>query len=166
MKRKLTVLLADDDKVQTMMLSSQLRARGFSVAAAYDATYAFMVAMKSPPDAVVLDILMPGGTGRAVLERLKGSSKTMQIPVVVLSSISDPNVVSEILALGATEYLHKPVDVDALDAALRRALNLPVEPTPAAPPAPPTPSEPSPSEPPPSEPSPSEPSPSEPPPAT
>lgn len=139
MKRKLTVLLADDDKVQTMMLSSQLRAKGFSVAAAYDATYAFMVAMKSPPDAVVLDILMPGGTGRAVLERLKGSSKTMQIPVIVLSSIADPKVVSEVLALGASEYLHKPVDVDVLDAALRRVLNLPAEPTATEPPVPPPP---------------------------
>lgn len=137
MKRKHTVLLADDDKVQTMMLSSQLRAKGYSVAAAYDATYAFMVAMKSPPDAVVLDILMPGGTGRAVLERLKGSSKTMQIPVVVLSSVADPKVVAEVLALGAAEYLHKPVDVDALDAALRRALGVPAEPAPAEPPAPP-----------------------------
>jgi two-component system response regulator RegA len=128
------VLLADDDKVQTMMLSSQLRAKGFSVAAAYDATYTFMVAMKSPPDAVVLDIQMPGGTGRAVLERLKGSSKTMQIPVVVLSGIADPAVVREVLALGATEYLHKPVDVDVLVAALQRALGLPVDP-PAATPA-------------------------------
>jgi CheY-like chemotaxis protein len=134
MKRKYTVLLADDDKVQTMMLSSQLRAKGFSVAAAYDATYTFMVAMKSPPDAVVLDIQMPGGTGRAVLERLKGSSKTMQIPVVVLSGIADPAVVREVLALGATEYLHKPVDVDVLVAALQRALGLPVDP-PAATPA-------------------------------
>lgn len=142
MKRKYTVLLADDDKVQTMRLSSQLRAKGYSVAAAYDATYTFMVAMKSPPDVVLLDIHMPGGTGRAVLERLKGSSRTMQIPVVVLSGIHDPNVVREVLALGAVEYLHKPVDVDVLDAALRRALNLPAEPATAEPPAPPTPSPP------------------------
>ncbi len=142
MKRKHTVLLADDDKVQTMMLSTQLRAKGYSVAAAYDATYTFMAAMKSPPDVVVLDIQMPGGTGRAVLERLKGSSRTMQIPVVVLSGIHDPNVVNEVMALGAFEYLHKPVDVDVLDAALRRALNLPAEPTAAEPPKPPTSSEP------------------------
>lgn len=137
MKRKHMVLLADDDKVQTMMLSAQLRAKGYSVAAAYDATYTFMVAMKSPPDVVVLDIQMPGGTGRAVLERLKGSSRTMQIPVVVLSGIHDPHVVNEVLALGACEYLHKPVDVDALDAALRRALGIAAEPAPAEPAAPP-----------------------------
>jgi len=162
MKRKPVVLLADDDKVQTMMLSSQLRAKGYSVAAAYDATYTFMVAMKSPPDILVLDIQMPGGTGRAVLERLRGSSRTMQIPVVVLSGIHDPQVVSEVMLLGAAEYLHKPVDVDVLDAALRRALNLPAAPTTGGEPASPVSSEPSPA-PSPFEPSSSEPSSSEPP---
>ncbi len=141
MSRRHTVLLADDDKVQTMMLSTQLRAKGFSVAAAYDATYTFMVAMKSPPDAVVLDIQMPGGTGRAVLERLKGSSKTMQIPVIVLSGLTDPNLKDEVIALGACEFLTKPVDVEALVAALRRALGMPEEalaPAGAAPVSPPS----------------------------
>lgn len=125
MKRRYTVLLADDDKVQTLMLSQQLRSRGYSVAAAYDATYTFMVAMKSPPDVVVLDIQMPGGTGRAVLERLKGSSKTMHIPVIVLSSHTDAKSISDVMTLGAAEFLPKPVDVDKLDASLRRALGLP-----------------------------------------
>jgi DNA-binding NarL/FixJ family response regulator len=66
----------------------------------------------------------------------------MQLPVVVLSGIHDPSVVREVMALGAFQYLHKPVDVDVLDAALRRALNLPVEPPAAEPPTTPTPSEP------------------------
>lgn len=138
MKKRYTVLLADDDKVQTLMLSSQLRAKGFSVAAAYDATYAFMVAMKNPPDVVVLDIQMPGGTGRAVLERLQGSSKTMQIPVVVLSGLTDAKTVAEVMALGAFEFLPKPVDVDLLLATLNRALGVEPAPTPTPEPAPPS----------------------------
>jgi len=125
MTRRLTVLLADDDKVQTAMLSQQLRARGYSVAAAYDATYTFMVAMKSPPDVVVLDIKMPGGTGKAALERLKGSSKTSKIPVIVLSGIADRRVIEEVRALGACDYMVKPVDVDKLEIAIRKALGLP-----------------------------------------
>jgi len=132
MKRRFTVLLADDDKVQTLMLSAQLRAWGFQVAAAYDATYAFMVAMKSPPDAIVLDIQMPGGTGKGVLERLKASTKTMQIPVLVLSGSLDPKAAEEVLALGAVEFLAKPVDVGQLHAALKRALGIPDEPAPVA----------------------------------
>jgi CheY-like chemotaxis protein len=134
MKRKYTVLLADDDKVQTVMLTDQLRARGYAVAAAYDATYASMVVMRAPPDVVVLDIQMPGGTGKAVLERLKGSLKTRKIPVIVLSGHSDRRIIEEVKALGACDYLTKPVDVDKLDASLRRALGLEA-PANASPPA-------------------------------
>jgi DNA-binding response OmpR family regulator len=136
MKRKYTVLLADDDKVLVTMLSSQLRAKGYSVAVAFDATSAFMVAMKSPPDVVILDIQMPGGTGKAVLERLKGSSKTAQVPVIVLSGFSDRRVIEEVRALGAFDYLSKPADVDRIDTAIRRALSLPAsDAPPAGPPA-------------------------------
>lgn len=134
MNRRYTVLLADDDKVQTLMLSSFLRAKGYIVAAAYDATYTFMVAMKSPPDVIVLDIQMPGGTGIVVLERLKASSKTWQIPVIVLSGSTDPKAADTVKALGAAEYLTKPVVVDQLLAAVARALGLPADdPTPDAP---------------------------------
>jgi DNA-binding response OmpR family regulator len=135
MKKRYTVLLAEDDKVQTAMLSQLLRQRGYSVATAYDATYTFMVAMKSPPDVVVLDIMMPGGTGKAVLTRLKGSSKTAQIPVIVLSGLADRRVIEEVRALGACDYLVKPADINTLDAAIHKALGIPAE-VPSAAPAP------------------------------
>jgi len=138
MKKRYTVLLAEDDKVQTAMLSQQLRQRGYSVAAAYDATYTFMVAMKSPPDVVVLDIMMPGGTGKAVLSRLKSSTKTMQIPVIVLSGLADRRVIEEVRALGACDYLVKPADVDKLEASIRKALGIADATPSAAPPAPAT----------------------------
>lgn len=137
MKRKPTVLLADDDKVHTMMLSTHLRGCGYSVATAYDATYTVMVVMKSPPDALILDIQMPGGTGKAALSRLKSSSKTSQVPVIVLSGFTDKKTIDEVMALGADEYLTKPVDFEKLDAALRRALHLPEPDAAAASPAPP-----------------------------
>ncbi len=134
MKKRYTVLLAEDDKVQTAMLSQQLRQRGYSVAAAYDATYTFMVAMKSPPDVVVLDIMMPGGTGKAVLQRLKGSAKTLHIPVIVLSGLADRRVIEEVRAMGACDYLVKPADIDKLEAAIRKALGVADEPA-ATPPS-------------------------------
>ena len=134
MKKRYTVLLAEDDKVQTAMLSQLLRQRGYSVATAYDATYTFMVAMKNPPDVVVLDIMMPGGTGKAALSRLKGSTKTSQIPVIVLSGLADRRVIEEVRALGACDYLVKPADIDTLDAAIHKALGIPMEAA-ASPPA-------------------------------
>ena len=118
----LTVLLADDDKIQTLMLSSVLRAKGYRVEAAYDATQTFTSAMRAKPDAIVLDIQMPGGTGMLVLERLKASTKTSHIPVIVLSGSTDPLADVAVRKLGADVFLAKPVDVDELLGALARVL--------------------------------------------
>jgi len=117
-----TVLLADDDKVQTLMLSSLLRAKGYRVDSAYDATQTFTSAIRTRPDAIVLDIQMPGGTGMLVLEHLKSSSKTSQIPVIVLSGSVDPNAEASVRQLGADVYLSKPVNVDELLGTLARVL--------------------------------------------
>ena len=108
------VLLADDDRVLTHLLSSRLRAKGAETIVAHDAMQAFMSAMKSPPDVIVLDVQMPGGTGLAALNRLKQSAKTSQIPVVVLTGSVDLEAAASFKALGATEFLRKPVDPDEL----------------------------------------------------
>lgn len=122
MARALTVLLADDDKVQTLMLSSMLRAKGYKVDAAFDATQTFTTAIRTNPDVIVLDIQMPAGTGLLALERLKSSSKTSHIPVIVLSGSVDPNAEASVRQLGADVYLSKPVDVDELLGTLARVL--------------------------------------------
>jgi len=108
------VLLADDDRVLTHLLSSRLRAKGAEIIVAHDAMQAFMSAMRSPPDVIVLDLQMPGGTGLAALNRLKQSAKTSQIPVVVLTGSVDLESAASFKALGATEFLRKPVDPEEL----------------------------------------------------
>lgn len=112
------VLIADDDPVITQVVRAGLRAKGWEVDAASDAMQAVMFAMRSAPDAVILDIQMPGGTGITALERLKGSAKTRFIPVVVLSGTTDEADREAVLERGADRFLAKPVDVDALHAAL------------------------------------------------
>ena len=104
------------------MLSTRLKARGFKVTVAYDAIQAWMAVMKNLPDVIVLDIQMPGGTGIAVLKQLKASTKTCQIPVIVLSGSIDPQSVPTVKDLGADEFLPKPVDLDRLYSALSSLL--------------------------------------------
>ena len=110
----MNILIADDDRVQTLMRSTRLKAKGFKVTVAYDAIQAWMAVIKTLPDVIVLDIQMPGGTGIAVLKQLKASTKTCQIPVIVLSGSIDPQSASTVKDLGADEYLAKPVDLDRL----------------------------------------------------
>ncbi len=119
------ILLADDDRVLTTLLSGRLRARGVETVVAHDAMQALMTAMRTPPDAIVLDIQMPGGTGIEALKKLKASSKTSAIPVLVLSGSGSTDTPEQVKGLGADDFLLKPVDPDALYSALCRALGQP-----------------------------------------
>jgi DNA-binding response OmpR family regulator len=119
------VLLADDDRLLTQLLSSRLRAKGAEVIVAHDAMQAFMNAVRAQPDVIVLDIQMPGGTGLEALKKLKVSVKTSGIPVVVVSGSVEPQASVMIKELGAAEFLLKPVDPDVLYDVLAAVLSPP-----------------------------------------
>src|SRR4051794_31669934 len=95
------ILLADDDRVLVHLLTSQFQARGCEVVLAHDVMQVLMMAMRGRPDAILLDIQMPGGTGLIALKQLKASTKTSTIPVVVLTTASDPEVLDRARATGA-----------------------------------------------------------------
>ena len=119
------LLIADDDRALALLLSTRLRAKGWSVDIAHDAMQALMFAMRSSPDAIMLDIAMPGGTGIDALKKLKMSAKTTQIPVVVLSGSIEPKDEPNVLALGAAAFMRKPPDVDALNELLLKLVGAP-----------------------------------------
>ncbi len=97
------------------------------MSAAYNAVQAFSLALRSQPAAILLDITMPGGTGIEILKLLKNSSKTNQIPVIVVSGSIDEKTSATVKALGAEKYLPKPVDVDELCYAIHRVIGTPCE---------------------------------------
>jgi DNA-binding response OmpR family regulator len=117
------VLLVDDDRALLSVLAATLRRRGFEVTVAADAVAAVSVAVKQRPQAVVLDIGLPGGDGTTVMQRLHAMPQLAGIPVLILSG-RDPAACREaVLKAGAVAYLTKPVDAEELVAALRLALN-------------------------------------------
>jgi CheY-like chemotaxis protein len=120
-----TILIADDDKVWVELLSARLTAAGFRVEAAFDAMQALMYATKLIPDAIILDLRMPAGTGIQAIKKLKAHVKTNQIPVLVVSGATDPRLVEGLKALGAVDFLAKPVKVDAVHQALLRIFKPP-----------------------------------------
>jgi CheY-like chemotaxis protein len=119
------ILIADDDPVTVQLLSGLLEGSGFEVAVAFDAMQAVMKAMRNPPDAVILDIGMPGGGEFQVLERLKAFTKTKAVPIIVVTALNDPALPARVRALGANEFLKKPVAADQLRDAIDRQLNAP-----------------------------------------
>lgn len=108
------VLVADDDRVLSHLLSTRLRALGWKVDVAMDAMQAVMFAIRSAPDVITLDINMPGGTGIEALRKLKQSTKTSQIPVVVISGSIGQHDEPAVMALGASAFVRKPADIDEL----------------------------------------------------
>ncbi len=113
------ILVADDDPVTSRLVCAQVRGMGHEPAAAFDAMQTVMLAMRLPqPEAIVLDLSMPGGTGFGVLEKLQASNKTAMIPVIVLSGTTDPNARQTALDAGAAAFLAKPASPDQLREAL------------------------------------------------
>ncbi len=117
------ILIADDSRFQAQLLASYLDSKTFEVTFAADALQAWTAALRSSPQVILLDINMPGGTGIEVLKRLRISTKTQNIPVIVVSGEQNPATESTARDLGAAEFLHKPVEKDQLCAAINRALN-------------------------------------------
>ena len=112
-----TVLVVDDDPAARTLLGRYLRKEGFRVEEAPDGETALHRARTLGPDVITLDVLMPGMDGWTVLAALKGDSALAGIPVVMLSVLDERNMG---FALGAADYLTKPVDRERLVAALKK----------------------------------------------
>lgn len=119
---KATILVADDDRVVVELLALGLGARGFKVTAAADGMQVIMMARRTPPEAILLDVMMPGGTGFDVLKRLRSNAATARIPVVAMSASMDPGLSKKVQELGANAFVLKPLKLDDVAATLRQLL--------------------------------------------
>lgn len=123
------VLIIEDNADTRLILSAQLRAQQYESVFAADGIQAIMMARQAKPDAILLDLGMPGGNGLVVLQRLKSNLALATVPVIIVSA-EDPKVAqAKCLAAGAVAYLHKPVAQETLLAALAAALGDPLKAT-------------------------------------
>jgi CheY-like chemotaxis protein len=111
------VLVVDDDPAARELLRRHLQAEGVQVVEAAGGEEGLRLARQLRPALITLDILMPGVDGWAVLGGLKGDPTTAEIPVVVLTMLEDRDLG---YALGASDYLTKPIERERLIAAIRK----------------------------------------------
>jgi CheY-like chemotaxis protein len=116
------VLIADDDTETCTLVTGIMKTAGYETAIARDAMQTVQLTNARRPDVIVLDLQMPAGTGMGALEKLKLSTRTAHIPVIVLSGTADEARIERVRQLGAVEFLPKPVDADALIEAVQRAV--------------------------------------------
>jgi DNA-binding response OmpR family regulator len=113
------VLVVEDDPVAARLIEIQLQSEGFEVSICDRPNRAADLAAELQPRAITLDVLMNPTMGWEVLAQLKNDSRTSAIPVIIVTVVDQPAVGA---TLGAEEYLVKPVQKEALLAAVRRCL--------------------------------------------
>ena len=105
------ILVVEDDPASAELLTIHLTQAGYKVAHAFDGEEAIQKAVSLRPFAILLDIMLPKKDGWEVLQSFKSNELTSHIPVLIHSIIDNKDLA---FALGATDYLLKPLDKDAL----------------------------------------------------
>ena len=113
------VLVVDDEPQFARALATNLRGAGYEIETAATVQEALAAAALNPPDAVVLDLRLPDGSGRDVLSELRTWSAA---PVIVVSAVGDESEKIAALDAGADDYVTKPFAIGELLARLRAAL--------------------------------------------
>ena len=109
-------ILAVDDTPANLSLLAGLLGEGYRVKAATTGVKALELAAASPPDLILLDIMMPGMSGYEVLERIRADARLRHIPVVMISAVGEIESVIRCVELGAEDYLQKPFNPTLLRA--------------------------------------------------
>jgi two-component system KDP operon response regulator KdpE len=113
------VLVVDDEPQILRALRTSLRSAGYEVEIAETAEAALTAAALTPPDAVILDLVLPDGRGTDVCRELRTWSS---VPVIVLSVVGEESEKVAALDAGADDYVTKPFGIDELLARLRAAM--------------------------------------------
>ncbi|OGE88045.1 MAG: hypothetical protein A3J07_01810 [Candidatus Doudnabacteria bacterium RIFCSPLOWO2_02_FULL_49_13] len=105
--KKTRILVVEDEEILLTALSEELKQEGFEVVGAKDGVEGVEKAASEKPDLILLDLVMPRLDGIGALKQIKDSPASKDIPVVILTNLSDYDKVSDALSLGAMDYLVK-----------------------------------------------------------
>lgn len=112
-----TVLIVDDNQGLIDLLQRYFAGQSYKVLAASTGADGLKLADELQPDAVIMDLMMPGMDGWEVLQRLRTNPRTVNIPVIICSVINDPELA---YSLGASLFISKPISKDRILDALRQ----------------------------------------------
>ncbi len=113
------VLIVDDDQDMVAFLGRMLSKEGLTVDAEYDGQAALAHIAASPPDMILLDVMMPGMTGFEVCERVKSDPATALIPVILVTALEDHASRVRGIDTGADDFISKPVNREELIARVK-----------------------------------------------
>ncbi len=122
---KKTILVVDDEPDFASIVQANLKKEGFNVEVAYDGVEALEKVKANPPDAIVLDVMMPEKDGFEVCAELKKDKKYKHIPIIMLTAVAD-HVSStryshhDGMSMEADDYLPKPASAEDISESVKR----------------------------------------------
>jgi signal transduction histidine kinase len=121
---KETVLVVDDVADNLRLLIGLLSKSGYKVRPARNGPHALKMAQSSPPDLIILDIMMPQMDGYDVCEQLKADDKTRDIPIIFISALNDVLDKVKAFSIGGVDYITKPFQEQEVQARVQTHLTL------------------------------------------
>lgn len=116
------IFVVDDDKSMRMLLRLALEQEGYQVLEAQDGKACLAAYQRQQPSAILLDAIMPKMDGFACCSELRTFPNSDRIPVMMLTVLDEPDAVEQAFAVGATDYITKPIHWAVLRHRLRRLL--------------------------------------------
>lgn len=108
------ILVVDDSQTNNVLLEAVLSEGGYATQTAMSASEAWALMYKNRPALVLLDLLMPKISGFQLLERMKAKEAYANIPVIIVSALSDPETARVLQDMGADDFFSKPLDIHGL----------------------------------------------------
>lgn len=122
MDHKQKILAIDDETDMLLLVASALKAEDYEVITANNGMDGLKLAKQEKPDAVILDVMMPEMSGFEVLEQLRLDPETQQLPVIMLTGLSERSKIQSALDLGTGYYIIKPFEISDLVGKVRVVL--------------------------------------------
>lgn len=116
---KKTILIVDDSKVALLQERAVLEESGYECLTATDGEEGLELARRRHPDAIILDLMMPGLDGLECLARIRSDAELEGTPVIIVTADEDAARTRQGYRLGCSGYMTKPIDAEALVAILR-----------------------------------------------
>ena len=129
MSDKRRILLVDDEPDFCAIVQGNLEKEGFEVEVAYDGVEGLEKVKANPPDAIILDVMMPEMDGYKVCKELKSNEKYADIPVLMLTAVADKVSSTRYshydgMSMEADDYLPKPASAEDVTSSIKSLLNL------------------------------------------
>jgi len=117
------ILIIDDSNTNVILLDAILGNHGYEISTSLSVQDALQLIERTPPDLILLDLLMPKVSGIEFLENVRKKKRTKNIPVIVISAVSEDDIKIKTKKLGIIDYIEKPVNIKLLVEKVNKTLS-------------------------------------------